>query len=139
MINDIQSDPIKEISMWKKALWVYAWLYVLIMAGGIIYQAIVDIINKEFQIIAVIFPLLLFLPPYVVLSGIKGKRVLLLWTLLSLLMMLFLEVAIVEKNFLALGLEEVGKALLFIPMIIGLVYYGFVRRPPKETPEAEKV
>ena len=117
--------------MWKKALWVYAWLYVLIMVGGIIYQAVVDIINKDFQIIAVIFPLLMFLPPWVVLSGMKGKRVFILWTLLSLLMMLFLEVAIVEKNFRAIGLAEVGKALLFVPMIIGLVYYGFVKRPQK--------
>ncbi len=118
--------------MWKKALWVYAWLYVLVMAGGIIYQAVTDIINKEFMFVAVIFPLLMFLPAWVVLSGIQGKRVLMLWTIISLLMMLFLEVAIVEKNFLTLGLAEVGKALIFVPMIFGLVYYGFVKRPPKK-------
>jgi hypothetical protein len=118
--------------MWKKALWVYAWLYVLVMAGGIIYQAVMDIINKEFMIVAVIFPLLMFLPAWVVISGIKGKRVFVLWTIISLLMMLFLEVAIVEKNFLTLGLAEFGKALLFVPMILGLVYYGFVKRPPKK-------
>jgi len=116
--------------MWKKALWVYAWLYVLIIAGGILYQAVVDIINKDFQIIAMIFRLLMFLPAWVVLSGLKGKRISIFLTILGLLMMAIPVAGIF--NFNEMSLLTIGKALLFVPMIIGLVYYGFVKQPPKQ-------
>jgi hypothetical protein len=31
-----------------------------------------------------------------------------------------------------MGLDTIGKVLLFVPMIIGLIYYGFIRRPARK-------
>ena len=117
--------------MWKKALWVYAWLYVLVMAGGIIYQAVVDIQNNDFQLVAVIFPLLMFIPAWVVLTGLKGKKVSILLTLLGLLLMAVPVAGIF--NFNEMSLLTIGKALLFVPMIIGLCYFGYKRLFKKDS------
>lgn len=115
--------------MWKKVLWVYAWLYVLVMAGGILYQAVVDIINNDFQPVAVIFPLLMFLPAWVILSGLKGKKVSILLTLFGLLLMAVPVAGIF--NFNEMSLLTISKALLFVPMIAGLCYFGYLRLAKK--------
>ncbi|MBT3314292.1 MAG: hypothetical protein HN390_06725 [Anaerolineae bacterium] len=116
--------------MWKKALWVYAWLYIALIAGGMLYQAFLDIRNRDFQIVAIILPLLMFIPAWAVLAGIKGKRV---WILLTIFGLLLTAIPVAGIfNFNDMSLLTVGKALLFVPMIIGLIYYGFVKRPPKK-------
>lgn len=112
--------------MWKKALWVYVWLYILLVAGGILYQAFIDIQNNDFQPVAIILPLLMFLPAWVVLSGLKGKKVSILFSILGLLLMAIPVVGIF--NFNDMSLLTIGKALLFFPMIVGLVYFGFMKR-----------
>ncbi|MCP4140929.1 MAG: hypothetical protein GY755_11695 [Chloroflexi bacterium] len=113
--------------MWKKALWAYAWLYIILMAGGILYQAFLDIRGHDFQIIALVFPLLMFIPAWVVLAGLKEKRLSVLLTIFSLLLIAIPIAGIF--NFNDMSLITVGKALLFVPMVIGLLYYGFIKRP----------
>ncbi len=112
--------------MWKKALQVYVWLYILVIAGGIVYQAVVDIQNNDFLPVAVILPLLMLLPAWLVLRGIKGKKVSIILAILGLLVIAIPVVGIF--NFNDFDLLTIGKALLFVPMIVGLVYFGFVKR-----------
>ena len=116
--------------MWKKALWVYAWLYILVIAGAIVYNAVLDIQKNDFQLVALIFPVLMVLPGWVALRGLQEKRISILLTLFGLLLIAIPVAGIF--NFNDLGLATIGKALLFVPMIVGLVYYGFVKRPPKK-------
>ena len=111
--------------MWKKALWVYIWLYILVMAGGIVYNAVIDIQNNDFQPVAIIFPLLMFLPAWVVARGLQGKKVSILLTILGLLIIAVPVVGIF--NFNDMNLVTIGKALLFVPMIGGLIYFGYKR------------
>ena len=122
----LENNLKKEHQMWKKVLWVYVWLYVLVMSGGIVYNAIVDIQNNNFQLVALIFPLLMFLPAWVVARGLQGKKVFILFTLLSLLLVAIPVAGIF--NFNDMSLLTIGKALLFAPMIVGLIWVGFKKQ-----------
>lgn len=116
--------------MWKKALWIYTWLYVVVLAGGILYQVYDDIRGNEFQIISLIFPLVMFIPAWAVLSGLKGEKVSILLIILGLLIMAIPVAGIF--NFNEMNWQTVAKALLFVPMIVGLLYFGYMRLQKKE-------
>ena len=111
--------------MWKKALSVYNWLYIAVMVIGIGYNAYIDISSGEFQPVSLILPLVIFLPAAVIHFGLKGRKVSILLTLLGLLI---IAVPVLGMfNFDGFTLATIGKALLFVPMLAGLIYFGYMR------------
>ena len=135
--------------MWKKALWIYLGLFILgmvIIAGISIVKGIQDGTFTPDSLIGLI---LMFIPPAVVATGLrdrKGKKVsiwrtlgYLLLVLFSLLLMLFFSAGTIEKNQRggAIDLASIGKALIFVPMIIGLVYVGYKRLFKKSAKETD--
>ena len=125
--------------MWKKALWVYLGLFVLGMAILGVVGIVKSVRNGEFRPDSLIGIIILFIPPAVVASGIrdrKDKKVsiwrtlgYLLLVFFSLLLMLFFTAGTIEKNQIggSIDLASIGKALIFVPMIIALIYVGYKR------------
>ena len=111
--------------MWKKALWIYVSLYIVVMAGGIAYNAIMDIRKGDFQVVSMILPLLMFIPAAVLVFELQGRKVPLIFTILGLLITAVPVVGII--NFNEMGLATIGKVLLFVPMLAGLIYFGYKR------------
>ena len=111
--------------MWKKALWVYLGLYSL----GVLYliiNVVIDNINAgDFQLASNLVSLLLFAPAGAVAWGLRGKRVPILLTLLGLFVIAIPVAGIF--NFNSMSLATIGKALLFVPMLGGLFYFGYKR------------
>lgn len=113
--------------MWKKALWVYLWLYLAAIAGLILYSAVVDIRNGEFFAAALILPLMMFVPAGVLYLGLKDRKVTTAQTLFGLLISGTPVVGMF--NFDGFTPATIGRALLFVPMLAGLVYFGYFKRP----------
>lgn len=125
--------------MWKKALWVYLQLFVLgiVILAGI--ATVKGIRNGDFRPDVLIGPIIMFIPPAVVATGLRDKNskkfpiwrtlIYLLLVFFSLLLMLFFATGTIEKNAIgnSIDLISIGKALLFVPMIIGLIYVGYKR------------
>lgn len=136
--------------MWKKALWIYLGLFVLgmIIFGGI--SIVEKVQDGTFVPDSLLGFAIMFIPPAMVASGLrdrKGKKIsiwgtlgFLLLTLISLLFMLFFMVGTIEKNQIggAVDLVSIGKTLIFIPMISGLIYIGY-KRLFKKSEEVEQV
>lgn len=116
--------------MWKKALWVYLGLYVLGMLGVLVYQLITQGQSGGLDWVSALLYLFILLPALVVALELRGKRVAIFFTLLGLLIVAAPVAGIL--NFNKMGLDTIGKVLLFVPMIIGLIYYGFIRRPARK-------
>jgi hypothetical protein len=135
--------------MWKKALWIYLGLFVLgvVVLGGI--AIVEEIRNGEFTPDFFIGPIIMFIPPAVVATGLRDKKdekiplwrtlFYLLLVFFSLLLMLLFTAGTIEKNAIgnSVDLISIGKALLFVPMIIGLIYVGYKRLLRKSTKETE--
>jgi hypothetical protein len=109
--------------MWKKALWIYLGLYCL----GVLYALGATIVRDAqagaaFNLSGAVFVLIMFISPLAVALGLKGKKVHILLALFCVLINAAPVVGIL--NFNEMSLETIGKALLFVPMIIALLYYG---------------
>ena len=111
--------------MWKKALWVYLALWAVVLIGGIIYNAAIDISNGDFTPVAVVFPLLLLVPAGVLASALRKGKANILLILFSLLLVAVPVAGIL--NFNEMELATIGKVLIFVPMLAGLLYYGYRR------------
>jgi hypothetical protein len=111
--------------MWKKALWVYLCLYAIGLVYLIISTAIRDSGAGTFDLATLLLSLVFLLPAILVAFDLRGKKVPILLLLLGLLIIAFPIVGIF--NFNEMNLETIGKALLFVPMIVGLVYPGYKR------------
>ena len=111
--------------MWKKALWVYLGLYVVGIVGLMIYYVVTNVHTGELQLISLIMPLFFFLPAGVVAWGLRGKKVSILLTLLGLLIMAVPVAGTLHMN--DMSFATIGKVLLFLPMIAGLIYVGYKR------------
>ena len=74
---------------------------------------------------AYILPLLMFIPAGVVAAELKDKKVSIFLTLFGLLIVAVPVVGIF--NFDGVNLVTIGKALIFVPMIAGLIYFGYKR------------
>ena len=111
--------------MWKKALWIYLALYILGMAIGIVYFSIVDIRNGEFQAIALLLPLFMFVPAGVLVFELRDKKVSIIFTILGLLIVAVPLVGIFRFN--DMNFATIAKALIFLPMLVGLIYFGYKR------------
>jgi len=109
--------------MWKKALWVYLGLFVI----GILYLFVSDLIKGTGNVTLASLPMMLlsFLPAVTIAIGLRGKKVPILLTLFSLLL---IAVPVVGMfNFDGFTLATFGKFLLFVPMFAGLFYFGYQR------------
>ena len=111
--------------MWKKALWVYLGLYVL---GGV-YSFITFLIERvsagTFEAVSVIMPLMMLLPVVVVAFELREKKVWFILILFSLLITAIPTAGIF--NFNDFNLATVAKAMIFLPMIAALLYFGYKR------------
>jgi hypothetical protein len=117
--------------MWKKALWVYLGLYVLGTLGLLVYQLVTRGRESGIGPGSILLYLFILVPAVVVALELRGKRVAIIFTLLGLLIVAAPVAAILTFNRMELG-KAIGETLLFVPMLIGLVYYGFIRRPAKK-------
>jgi hypothetical protein len=120
--------------MWKKALWVYTGLYLAIMVFAIFYNFYTEIQAGEINWVGVPLMLFSFLPGIALVIGLRGKKVPILLTLFSLLVIAIPVAGIFTFN--NFSLLTIGKFLLFVPMIIGLIYFG-IQRFRKESTEVE--
>jgi len=111
--------------MWKKALWIYLGLYVVGVVGVIIYNSIIDISNGEFIAASLILPLILLIPAGVIYFELRAKKVFILITILAILIVAVPLVGIFRFN--DFELATIGKALIFLPMLVGLIYFGYQR------------
>ena len=111
--------------MWGKALKTYLWLYVLSITLMIGYNTVADIQHKSFQPVALILPLLMFLPALILFCELQEKKIPILLTIIALLIVAVPVAGIF--NFNEMGLATVLRALIFLPLIIGLLYFGYRR------------
>jgi hypothetical protein len=122
--------------MWKKALWIYLGIYILGILALIISASITEINEGTFQIGNRIFSLLLFVPVIPVVQGLRDKKASILLTLFGLFLLAVMEAG--NFNFNKMELATIGKGLLFAPMIVALLYYGYQRLFKKsKTPEKQ--
>ena len=111
--------------MWKKALWVYLAIYALGVIAIIVNGAITDIREGEFYPIALVFPLLLLVPAGILVFGLRKNRIPIILVILGLLIVAVPIVGILRFN--TMSVATIGKALFFVPLLAGLVYFGYKR------------
>jgi hypothetical protein len=111
--------------MWKKAGWLYLGLYVLGFLIVIVQFAQTQIQAGEFDLISLILSLVFLFPAGVLAFNLREKKVAIVFTLIGLLIVAVPVVAIF--NFNAINLETIGKALIFLPMIVGLLFPVYQR------------
>jgi hypothetical protein len=111
--------------MWKRALWVYVVLCIVGLVGLIVYDVVRDVRSGEFVPVALILPLVLFIPPGALAFELRGKKVPVVITLFALLITAVPLVGMF--NFDGFTLATIGKGLLFVPMLAGLGYFAYRR------------
>jgi len=111
--------------MWKKALWVYLALYISGIVILIVYNSIVDIRNGEFLLISLLLPIFMFVPAGVLVFELREKKVPVIITIFGLLIVAVPLVGILRFN--DMSIATIGKALVFVPMLAGLIYFGYRR------------
>jgi hypothetical protein len=109
--------------MWKKLCWLYLGLYVLGVLYVIISYAIKSIQAGDFELISLILPLVFFIPGAVLALNLRGKKVSIIFTLFGLLITAVPVAGIL--NFNEMDLATIGKVLLFMPLLVGLCYFGY--------------
>ncbi len=108
--------------MWKKALWIYIGLYIAVMVGAIFYNFYTEIqAGTGINWAGLPLMLLMFLPAIAIVLELRGKKAPVFLTVFSLLIVAVPVAGIF--NFNDFSLATVGKALLFIPLIVGLIYF----------------
>jgi len=100
-------------------------LYVIGLIGGIIYTSILDIQSGDFIVVSLILPLVMLIPAAVIYFELREKKVFILITLLAILIIAVPLLGIF--NFNDFNLATIGKALLFVPMLVALIYFGYKR------------
>jgi hypothetical protein len=111
--------------MWKKVLWGYLWLYILGVVLLIVYNSIIDIRNGDFLPVTLILPLFLLIPAGIIILELRGKKVPIIITIIGLLIIAVPVVGIF--NFNDLNFATIGKAVIFVPLLAGLIYFGYKR------------
>ena len=111
--------------MWKKALWVYIGLYITVMVFAIFYNFYTDIQKGSINWAGLPLMLFSFLPAIAIAMGLRGKKVPILLTFFSLLIAAVPVAGIFTFN--DFSLATIGKFLLFIPLLAGLIYFGIQR------------
>jgi hypothetical protein len=91
----------------------------------IVDGAITDIREGEFYPIALVFPLLLFIPAAILAFGLRKNRIPILLVILGLLIAAVPLAGILRFN--EMSIATIGKALFFVPLLVGLGYFGFIR------------
>jgi hypothetical protein len=121
--------------MWKKAAWVYVVIYIIGVCAININSVITKSAETGFDP-SVILPFLLFLVPaalviFELLDLLKTKW----FAVFHIFAFLFVAIMVAGIfNFNTPGIEMIGKALLFIPMLGCLGYYIYTRLIQKKKP-----
>jgi len=110
--------------MWRKLLWAYLVIYILGVVLLIIYDAVVDLGNQDFQPISLLLPIFLLVPAGVLVSALRQKKVPLFLIIVSLLIVAIPLAGIFGFN--DLSFATLGKALFFVPLLAGLIYFGYL-------------
>ncbi len=105
----------------EKTLGVYLAIYALAVVLLIFYQ----IFAGNFELVSLPLPLIMLIPAGIVALGLRGKKISIILLLLGLLIVAVPVIGIF--NFNPLNLATIGKALLFAPLVAGLVYFGYRR------------
>jgi hypothetical protein len=111
--------------MWKKAGWIYVGLYILGYVYIMISSTLKEIQAGQFDAITLLISLIFLIPAGVLAINLKGKKVSILFTLLALLITVAPVAAIL--NFNNFDLTTIGKTLVFLPMITGLIFFGYIK------------
>ena len=111
--------------MWKKALWVYLAIYILGVMVLIVNSAIADIRDGEFYPVSLLLPLLLFIPAGILAFGLREKKIPIVVIILGLLIVAVPLVGILRFN--PMSIATIGKTLFFVPLLAGLIYFGYER------------
>ena len=111
--------------MWKKALWIYLILFVVGFLGFFIYDAIVNVGIDAFDPASLIGLLVMLIPAMVLYFQLRGKKVFILFTIIAILMGAVPILGIF--NFNDFSLATIGKALIFVPMLVALIYFGYIQ------------
>ena len=111
--------------MWRKALWVYLAIYTLGVVALIVSGAIADIREGEFYPIALVLPLLMFVPAGILAFGLRKNRIPILLVIVGLFIVAVPVIGILRFN--EMSVATIGKVLLFVPLLAGLVYFGYKR------------
>ena len=111
--------------MWKKALWIYLAIYALGVIALIVNGAITDIREGEFYPISLVLPLLLLVPAGILAFGLRKNRIPIILILLGLLIVAVPLAGILRFN--EMSIATIGKALFFVPLLTGLIYFGYRR------------
>ncbi len=91
--------------MWKKALWVYLWLYVLAVGGSYVYS----IFQDGFEPASLVFLLLLFLPAVTAARALQGKKANIFLIIFSFLITAIPFVGVLNFNRGTYDLAVIGK------------------------------
>lgn len=121
--------------MWKKIGWASVFIYTI----GIIFLSVTgarsNSVAGNFDIVNTLITFLLFaLPAVFVALELIGRRVFVLFHILGLIFIAIMLLGIL--NFNTMGLETIGKALVLIPMLGCLGYFGFRWLFTKKKPAA---
>jgi hypothetical protein len=115
--------------MWKKAGWLYVGLYILGYIVLMVISTQKEIQAGQFDAITLLISLIFLIPAAVLALNLKGKKVSILLTLLALLITAAPVAAIL--NFNNFDLATIGKALIFLPMVAGLIFFGYKKLSKK--------
>lgn len=111
--------------MWKKALWVYLFLFFVGLIGFFVYDAVKTIAEGTFAQASLIGLVVFLFPVGVLAWAVRKGRANIVLILLSLLIAAVPVVGMFKFD--GFTLTTLGKSLIFVPLIVGLVYYGYRR------------
>ena len=111
--------------MWIKALWIYLISFVVGFLGYFIYDAIINVGIDAFDPASLIGLLVMLIPALVLYFQLQGKKVFILFSIIAMLMVTVPILGIF--NFNDFSLATIGKAFIFVPMLVGLIYFGYIQ------------
>jgi hypothetical protein len=109
--------------MWKKILWVYLGVYSLAILILLISNAVQDIKVHNFELISLLLPLISLVPAVIIAFELKEKKGSIFFIILGLFLVAVPLAGLL--NFNSMDLVTIGKALFILPILAGLLYFGF--------------
>jgi CDP-diglyceride synthetase len=133
-VNNLFS-PGKQVIMWKKVVWVYLAIYSIGVSAININEMLKNPAESGFNYSTIITFLFFLLPAILVACELLGQLKHPLFVVFHMVAFLFVTIMVLGIfNFNTVGLEMIGKALLFIPMLGCLGYYMYSKLQKKSTP-----
>ncbi len=125
--------------MWKIVVWVYLAVYSIGVSAINIDAMIKNPTETGFDYSSIIMFLFFLLPAILVACELLGLLKHPLFVICHMVAFLFVTIMVLGIfNFNTVGLEMIGKALLFIPMLGCLGYYMYIKLQRKTTPASNR-